>query len=74
MREKYSGFDAADDLKTNADMAKHFNICIEDDPGDARATAIGHFLRLINVHIVRMVNLLRKMSLRIWGKQDQQTK
>ena len=34
MTERYSRFDAADDLKTEADVALYFNICVEEDPGD----------------------------------------
>ncbi len=34
MTEKFSRWDAADDLKTEADMAAYFAICLEEDPGD----------------------------------------
>jgi len=34
MVEKYARFDAADDLKTEADVVMYFNICVEEYPGD----------------------------------------
>lgn len=34
MTEKFSRWDAADDLKTEEDIALYFEACIEDDPGD----------------------------------------
>ena len=34
MTEKFSRWDAADDLKTDADIAAYFDICVEEDPGD----------------------------------------
>ena len=34
MAEKYTRWDAADDLKTQEDVAMYFNICVEEDPGD----------------------------------------
>jgi probable addiction module antidote protein len=34
MAEKFSRWDAADDLETEDDMRMYFNICVEDDPGD----------------------------------------
>lgn len=34
MTEKFSRWDAADDLKSEQDMAAYFAICLEDDPGD----------------------------------------
>lgn len=34
MTEKFSRWDAADDLKTDDDINAYFNICIEEDPGD----------------------------------------
>lgn len=34
MAEKFSRWDAAEDLETEEDMRTYFNICVEDDPGD----------------------------------------
>lgn len=34
MAEKFSRWDAADDLKTEEDIALYFDACIEEDPGD----------------------------------------
>jgi probable addiction module antidote protein len=34
MAEKFSRWDAAEDLDTEEDMRMYFNICVEDDPGD----------------------------------------
>lgn len=34
MTEKYTRWDAADDLKTEEDVAMYFDICVEEDPGD----------------------------------------
>jgi probable addiction module antidote protein len=34
MAEKFSRWDAADYLETEADMALYFEACVEDDPGD----------------------------------------
>lgn len=34
MTEKFSRWDAADDLKTEEDIVLYFEACIEDDPGD----------------------------------------
>lgn len=34
MTEKFSRWDAADDLRTEQDMVAYFAICLEDDPGD----------------------------------------
>ena len=34
MTEKYTRWDAADDLKTEEDVAMYFDICLEEDPGD----------------------------------------
>jgi probable addiction module antidote protein len=34
MTEKFSRWDAADDLKTDEDAAAYFDICVEEDPGD----------------------------------------
>jgi probable addiction module antidote protein len=34
MTEKFSRWDAADDLKTDEDIAAYFAICVEEDPGD----------------------------------------
>lgn len=34
MTEKFSRWDAADDLKTEEDMVQYFDICLEEDPGD----------------------------------------
>lgn len=34
MAEKFSRWDAADDLKTDADINAYFDICVEEDPGD----------------------------------------
>ena len=34
MTEKFSRWDAADDLKSEADVAAYFEICLEEDPGD----------------------------------------
>lgn len=34
MAEKFSRWDAADDLKTEEDIVLYFEICVEEDPGD----------------------------------------
>ncbi|MFZ2855858.1 MAG: addiction module antidote protein [Rhodocyclaceae bacterium] len=34
MTEKFSRWDAADDLKTEEDIALYFAACTEEDPGD----------------------------------------
>lgn len=34
MNEKFSRWDAADDIKTEEDAAAYFGICVEEDPGD----------------------------------------
>jgi probable addiction module antidote protein len=34
MAEKFTLWDAADDLKTDEDIAAYFQICMEEDPGD----------------------------------------
>ncbi len=34
MAEKFSRWDAADDLKTDEDMSLYFEACLEEDPGD----------------------------------------
>jgi len=34
MTEKFSRWDAADDLKTDEDIVQYFDICLEEDPGD----------------------------------------
>ncbi len=34
MAEKFNRWDAADDLKTEDDVALYFDACVEDDPGD----------------------------------------
>ncbi len=34
MTEKFSRWDAADDLKTEEDIVQYFDICLEEDPGD----------------------------------------
>jgi probable addiction module antidote protein len=34
MAEKFSRWDAAEDIETEADMRMYFNTCVEDDPGD----------------------------------------
>ena len=34
MAEKFSRWDAADDLKTDEDMSLYFDACLEEDPGD----------------------------------------
>jgi probable addiction module antidote protein len=34
MTETFSRWDAADDLKTDEDIALYFEICTEEDPGD----------------------------------------
>jgi probable addiction module antidote protein len=34
MTEQFSRWDAAEDLRTEADMALYFEICVEEDPGD----------------------------------------
>lgn len=34
MADKFSRWDAADDLKTEEDIALYFEACIEEDPGD----------------------------------------
>lgn len=34
MTEKFSRWDAADDLKSEEDIALYFEICTEEDPGD----------------------------------------
>lgn len=34
MAEKFSRWDAADDLKTDEDMSLYFEACFEEDPGD----------------------------------------
>ena len=34
MAEKFSRWDAADDLKTEQDMTLYFEACLEEDPGD----------------------------------------
>ena len=34
MAEKFSRWDAADDLKTEEDMSLYFEACFEEDPGD----------------------------------------
>jgi probable addiction module antidote protein len=34
MAEKFSRWDAADYLETEADMTHYFEACVEDDPGD----------------------------------------
>lgn len=34
MTEKFSRWDAADNLKTDEDIVQYFDICLEEDPGD----------------------------------------
>lgn len=34
MAEKFTRWDAADDLHTDEDIAAYFAICVEEDPGD----------------------------------------
>ena len=34
MAEKFSRWDAADDLKTDEDMSLYFEACLDEDPGD----------------------------------------
>lgn len=34
MTERFSRWDAADDLKTDEDIVQYFDICLEEDPGD----------------------------------------
>lgn len=34
MAQKFSRWDAAEDLETEEDMRMYFNICVEEDPGD----------------------------------------
>ena len=34
MAEKFSRWDAADDLQTQEDVAMYFSICVDEDPGD----------------------------------------
>jgi probable addiction module antidote protein len=34
MAEKFTRWDAAEDLETEEDMRMYFDICVEDDPGD----------------------------------------
>ncbi len=34
MAEKFSRWDAADDLKSEQDIALYFEACVSDDPGD----------------------------------------
>lgn len=34
MTEKFSRWDAADDLHTDEDITLYFEICLEEDPGD----------------------------------------
>ncbi len=34
MAEKFTRWDAADDLKTEAEMVQYLDICLEEDPGD----------------------------------------
>ena len=34
MKEKFTRWDAVDDLKTEEDMALYFQACVDDDPGD----------------------------------------
>lgn len=34
MSEKFSRWDAAEDLETEDDMRMYFDICVEEDPGD----------------------------------------
>ena len=34
MTEKFSRWDAAEDLETEEDMRMYFDMCVEDDPGD----------------------------------------
>lgn len=34
MTEKFSRWDAADDIKSDEDAAAYFEICVEEDPGD----------------------------------------
>lgn len=34
MAEKFSRWDAADDLKTEEDITLYFEACIDEDPGD----------------------------------------
>lgn len=34
MTEKFSRWDAADDIRSDEDAAAYFEICVEEDPGD----------------------------------------
>lgn len=47
MTEKFSRYDTADYLKTEADMALYLDACIEEDPGDGSLirTALGSIAR-----------------------------
>ena len=47
MTEKFSRYDTADYLKTEDDMARYLDACIEEDPGDGSLirTALGSIAR-----------------------------
>lgn len=51
MTEKYTRQDAADDLKTEEDVAMYFDICVEEDPGD------GSLIRRALADIARALGL-----------------
>lgn len=47
MTEKFSRWDAADDLKTEEDIRLYFEACLEEDPGDGSLirSALGDIAR-----------------------------
>jgi len=47
MAEKFSRWDAADDLKTEEDIRLYFDACLEEDPGDGSLirSALGDIAR-----------------------------
>jgi probable addiction module antidote protein len=64
MVEKFTRWDAADDLKTDEDIAAYFQICVEEDPGDGSLVrrALGSIARSRSMSQLAREGLYKALS------------
>jgi len=63
MAEKFTRWDASDDLKTEEDIKAYFEACLDDDPGDGSLVraALGDIAKVRNMSkLARDIGLSRE--------------
>jgi len=75
MVEKFSRWDAADDLKTTEDIAMYFDACVDEDPGDGSLVqrALGDIARArgqisiadVTPEIVTLMKAIKPLGLKL---------